>query len=65
MQLTATIIFIGAFIGFILWIVQVVGLLLDSKTQVALIMGGKINIGIATPVILFIVMAVSAGVAWG
>jgi len=65
MQLTATIIFIGALIGFILWIVKTVGFLLSPKTQFALRMGGEISLGIVTPVILFLVMAVSAGVAWG
>jgi len=65
MELTASIIFFGALLGIILWIYRTFSFLTDPKTRTGIILGEKVRIGVSTPLILFIIMAITAGVAWG
>ena len=65
MELTAIIIFTGALIMMALWILKTVLFLIDPKTQVGIMMGGHININLTVPLVLFVVIAISAGIIWG
>ena len=65
MELTAIIIFTGALIMMALWILKVFLFLIDPKTQVGIIIGGHININLTVPLVLFVVIAISAGIIWG
>lgn len=65
MQLTGIIIFIGSLLGFLLWLYRLWKQLGSTDTYVKRTLGGKITINIFPGVVLFIVMAISAGMAWG
>ncbi len=65
MELTAIIIFFGSLIGLILWITRTILFFSNPKTRVHMIMGDKMTINISIPLILFTLLAISAGVAWG
>ena len=65
MELTAIIIFTGSLITMALWILKVFLFLTDPATQVSIMIGGKIQINPTVPLILFVVIAICAGVIWG
>lgn len=65
MELTAIIIFFGALISLILWILKLVITLNDPKYRVQMMMGAKVTVGVRIPIILFFIIAISAGMAWG
>ncbi len=65
MELTGIIIFFGALAGFILWVLKILLLLGSADTFIKIYMGGKLTLNILPGIILFMVMAISAGMAWG
>ncbi len=65
MQLTGTILFFGALIGFLFWLYKVFVELSSVKTYLKIKLGEKLAFNIMPGIVLFIVMAISAGMAWG
>ena len=65
MELTSVIIFFGALVSMILWIIKLLLTLSSPKYIFEMSMGAKITINVAMPIILFFIMAISAGIAWG
>ena len=65
MELTAIIIFTGALIILALWILKIFLFLTDPKTQVDIMIGGHISINPTVPLVLFVVIAICAGIIWG
>ena len=66
MQLTGVIIFFGALFWFLLWLYGLFMQLTSINTYVKESQGrGNVTISILPGIILFIVIAISAGMAWG
>lgn len=65
MHLIGIILFFGSLVALILWVVLVISQMLSKDTFIHINMGGNIHINIFPPLVLFVVMAISAGMAWG
>lgn len=64
MELTGTIIFFGAIVALFIWIVIIIRDL-KSMTMVQRLLNEKIVINIMPGIIIFLILAISAGMAWG
>jgi hypothetical protein len=66
MQLAGVIIFFGALFWFLLWLYKLFIQLASINSYVKQSQGrGSVTINILPGIILFIIIAISAGIAWG
>jgi hypothetical protein len=65
MKLTGLILFVGSLTVFVIWLYKVWEVIRSIDTRAKMYLGAKLTINILPGIILFIVMAISAGMAWG